>query len=136
MSAILARAAARIAARVLASNKGADHQCVRIKNLDTEEVIQFVKAWPGLSIAAGQQHVRLVVAEDLSGLIPLEHVAEAGCTITHYRNHNRQGLVYVETRIQSDEQGLQNMFTLSDSNFLDKSFDGHAVAENGIPEGN
>lgn len=133
MSAILARAAARIAARVLASNKGADHQCVRIKNLDTEEVIQFVKAWPGLSIAAGQQHVRLVVAEDLSGLIPLEHVAEAGCTITHYRNHNRQGLVYVETRIQSDEQGLQNMFTLSDSNFLDKSFDGHAVAEKGIP---
>ena len=60
-------------------------------------------------------------------------MAEAGCTITHYRNHNRQGLVYVETRIQSDEQGLQNMFTLSDSNFLDKSFDGHAVAENGIP---
>lgn len=132
MSVTLARTAARVAARVLASNKGAEHQCIRIKNLDAEEVVQFVKAWPVMSIAAGQHQVRLVVADDMGGRIPAEHVAEVGCTITLYRNNNRQGLVYVETSTQSDAQGLQNMFTLSDSNLLDKSFDDHAVAERGV----
>lgn len=133
MSEILARTAVRIAALVLERNKGAEHQCVRIKNLDAEEVIRFVEAWPAISTAAGLHKVRLVVADDLGGRIPSVHVAEPGCTITHYRNHNRQGLVYVETRIQSDEQGLQNMFTLRDSNFLDKSFDEHAAMHRGIP---
>lgn len=133
MSGILARTAARIAALVLERNKGADHQCVRIKNLDPEEVVQFVNAWPAIATAAGVHKVSLVVADDLGGRISAAHVAAPGCTITHYRNHNRQGLVYVETSIQSDEQGLQNMFTLRDSNFLDKSFDEHAVASRGIP---
>jgi S-DNA-T family DNA segregation ATPase FtsK/SpoIIIE len=133
MSEILARTAVRIAALVLERNKGAEHQCVRIKNLDAEEVIRFVDAWPAISTVAGLHKVRLVVADDLGGRISSDHVAEPGCTITHYRNHNRQGLVYVETRIQSDEQGLQNMFTLRDSNFLDKSFDEHASVYRGIP---
>lgn len=133
MSEVLARTAARIAALVLERNKGADHQCVRIKNLEEEEVIRFVNAWPAIATAAGVHKVSLVVADDLGGRIPAAYVAAPGRTITHYRNHNRQGLVYVETSIQSDEQGLQNMFTLRDSNFLDGSFDEHAASSRGVP---
>lgn len=133
MSGVLARTAARVAAIVLERNRGADHQCVRIKNLEAEEVVQFVNCWPAVATAARLHNISVVVADDLGGRIPAAYVASPGCTITHYRNHNRRGLVYVETSIQSDEQGLQNMFTLRDSNFLDKSFDEYAVVGRGVP---
>lgn len=132
MSGTLARTAVRIAALVLRRDSSAEHQCFRVKNLHAEEVVQFVRMWPGAADAAGLSRIRLIVADDLDGAIASGHVAEPGYSITHYRNHNRQGLVYVETSIQSDEQGLQNMFSLRDSNLLDGSFDDYAKANRGV----
>lgn len=133
MSRTLARVATRIATLALTRDLSAAHQCFRIKNLHADEVVQLVEEWPAAARAAGLEQVRLVVADDLGGSVPPEFVAEAGNSITHYRNHNRAGLVYVETSAQSDEQGLQNIFSLRDSNFLDGSFNDYARESRGIP---
>jgi S-DNA-T family DNA segregation ATPase FtsK/SpoIIIE len=127
----LAETAVHLASLVLTRYRAA-HQCFRVKNLHEDEVVQFVKAWPDVAKVAGLGNVRLLVADSLNGRIPKEYVAEGGCSITHYRNHNPNGLVYVETSVQSDEQGLQNMFSLRDSNFLDHSFDEYARPPHGV----
>lgn len=127
MSDILAGAAVRLAIAAFGQQDAGTHPCFRVKNLDHDEVVSFVEAWRRLRDGSSLGHVRLVVAEDLGGRIPAEFVAEPGNTITFYRNNNPRGLIYLETRVQSDEQGLQNMFTLRDSNFLDGSFDAYAA---------
>lgn len=117
-------------------NPTSEHQCFRVKNLQQEELCELVRLWdlhvPGSPMAS----VRLVVARDegIEHRIPAVHIAEQGLSITYYRNNNNSGLVYLETKVQSDEQGLQNLFTLRDSNFLDGSFDDYAGVEGGIPE--
>ncbi|MDL5030963.1 FtsK/SpoIIIE domain-containing protein [Pelomonas sp. APW6] len=109
------------------------HQCFRIKNLHADEVVQFVEAWPEAARTAQLEQVRLVVADGLDGALPPQFVAESGYSITHYRNHNPNGLVYIESSVQSDEQGLKDIFSLRDSNFLDGSFDDYARTNRGIP---
>ncbi len=133
MSRTLARVATRIATFALTRDRQAAHQCFRIKNLHADEVAQLVSEWPDAARAADLEQVRLVVADSLGGAVPPQFVAEPGYSITHYRNHNRAGLVYVEISVQSDEQGLQNIFSLRDSNFLDGSFDDYAKANRGVP---
>lgn len=133
MSTTLARVATRIATLALTRDRQAAHQCFRIKNLHADEVVQLVNEWPDAARAADLEQVRLVVADSLGGAVPPQFVAEQGHSITHYRNHNRAGLVYVEISVQSDEQGLQNIFSLRDSNFLDGSFDDYAKENRGVP---
>lgn len=133
MSKTLARVATRVAILALMRDRQAAHQCFRIKNLHPDEVAQLVSEWSDAARAADLEQVRLVVADSLSGSVPPQFVAEPGKSITHYRNNNREGLVYVETSVQSDEQGLQNIFSLRDSNFLDGSFDDYAKASRGVP---
>jgi energy-coupling factor transporter ATP-binding protein EcfA2 len=130
----LASTAIQIAVLVLKRNASAAHQCFRVKNLHTDEAIQFVERWREAARAAGLERVRLIVADRLNGSIPSSYVAEQGCSITHYRNNNPDGLVYIETSVQSDEQGLQNMFSLRDSNFLDGSFDDYTKPKRGVPD--
>lgn len=139
MSSTLARTAAYIATKVLTRDRTASHQCFRVKNLHPAEVIQFVDVWPSIAEKNGLGAVKLVVADSLGDRIAEQYVADLGRSITHYRNNNRYGLVYIETSAQSDEQGLQNMFSLRDSNFLDGSFDdylpyGHCVSGQLIEE--
>ncbi|MDP3834344.1 MAG: FtsK/SpoIIIE domain-containing protein [Hydrogenophaga sp.] len=134
MSYTLASTAIQIAVLVLKRNASAAHQCFRVKNLHADEAIQFVEGWPEAARAAGLERVRLIVADKLNGGIPSTYVAEQGCSITHYRNNNPDGLVYIETSVQSDEQGLQNMFSLRDSNFLDGSFDDYTKPRRGVPD--
>ena len=128
----LANTAARIAVLALKRDASAAHQCFRIKNLHRDEVEQFVIAWSNLRHSEGLEKVRLVVADDHGGLIPKEYVASEGYSITHYRNNNPDGLVYIETGVQSDAQGLQNMFSLQDINYLDGSFDDYAENNYGV----
>lgn len=133
MSRTIARVAAKIAALALSRDTTAQHQCFRIKNLHTEEIIHLVEAWPAVAESTGLINVRLLVTDSLNGRIASEFVSEESKTITYYRNHNPEGLIYVESSVQSDEQGLQNMFSLRDSNFLDKSFDEYIVTGHGVP---
>lgn len=132
MSNTLANTAVRVAMMILTRDRTAVSQCLRVKNLLAQEVIQFVAAWADAVLQAGLEGVKLVVADNLGGAIDDCFAAEPGRSITHYRNNNRNGLVYLETSVQSDEQGLQNMFSLRDSNYLDCSFDDHATAHKGI----
>lgn len=129
----LARAAVRLAGCALTRDRNAVHQCFRIKNFNEEEVAEFVSVWDHTRESLALSDVRLIVADSLGGRVPAQFVAEPGLSITHYRNHNRGGLVYLETSAQSDEQGLQNMFSLRDSNFLDGSFDDYVGTERGVP---
>lgn len=130
---ILAHTIVEIIIQAFLRNEDAVHKCFRIKNLQPEEVVALINLWSSIAPELGLGGVRVVVAENLEGQISPEYVAEEGRSITYYRNHNENGLVYVETRVQSDEQGLQNLFTIRDSNFLDGSFDEYLQAEMTVP---
>ncbi|MFJ2367138.1 FtsK/SpoIIIE domain-containing protein [Pseudomonas sp. NPDC087697] len=120
---VLALTVYEIISEVFLKNPDTNQKCFRVKNLQPDEVRSLISIWREKSQMSNLANVQLIVAEDLDGSIPKEHVAGDGLSITYYRNNNLNGLVYLETRVQSDEQGLQNLFTLRDINFLDHSFD-------------
>ncbi len=130
---VLAATVLEIVSRVFRRHSDVARRCFRIKNLQEAEIVSFLAQWKMCAEAAGLAEVRLVVAESLGGAVPPEHVAEKDRSITYYRNNNSNGLVYLETSVQSDEQGLRNLFTIRDSNFLDHSFDDYARDEHGVP---
>ena len=117
---VLALTAYKIITSQLKLQQDADHKFFRIKNFTDDEIIDFVKIWSDKNCL---NEIRLIVASNVKNSLPIKFVAEMNKSITYYRNNNQRGLVYVETKTQSDEQGLQNIFTLHDSNFLDGSFD-------------
>jgi S-DNA-T family DNA segregation ATPase FtsK/SpoIIIE len=133
---VVARTALDIVAKQFSLTSDAEHRCFRIKNLTVEEIIALLKIWTEEATARGAGSTRLVIAGDADPRLPAEFRAEPGRTITYYRNNNPSALVYVETKTESDEQGLRNLFTLRDSNFLDGSFDrvgftiGEVLADN------
>lgn len=131
---ILASTAFRIVESSFARNAEVKHKCFRIKNLLADEVGSFVELWDREAGKTALGRSKLVVADDLNGAVPPKYVAAADKSITYYRNNNPEGLVYLETRVQSDEQGLQNIFTLRDSNFLDGSFDENAGGSPGVAQ--
>jgi S-DNA-T family DNA segregation ATPase FtsK/SpoIIIE len=130
---IIATTVFEIVREALAKNADAKHQCFRIKNLQEEEICELVALWDKRAQTTTLAAVTLIVAEDLGGRIPPAFVSKPERSITFYRNHNEPGLVYLETKVQSDEQGLQNIFTLRDSNFLDGSFDEYTGVPGGVP---
>lgn len=130
---IVAYSVVEIISQAFRRNPGITQKCFRVKNLHAIELVRLVAAWKSASGPLGLGDVKLVVAEDLGGQVPPQYVAEPGRSITYYRNHNRDGLIYLEAGVQSDEQGLQNLFTLRDSNFLDGSFDDYAGSGTTVP---
>ena len=135
MTATLAMAAAELAALVFKKrDEETAHQCFRIKNLHPNEIATLVKQWPEIAEKNSLTDIRLLVTSDLAKNIPVQFIADNDKTITYYRNNNPQGLIYVESAVQGDEQGLQNIFSLRDSNFLDGSFDEYAESKVGVPE--
>lgn len=130
---ILANSTIEIVSHAFRHSPTIAQKCFRIKNLQQDEIVSLVRIWQARSSDLGLTGVRLVVAENLGGQVPSDYVAEPNLSITYYRNHNQGGLVYLETRVQSDEQGLQNLFTLRDSNFLDGSFDEYAGTDTTVP---
>jgi S-DNA-T family DNA segregation ATPase FtsK/SpoIIIE len=129
---VLASTACELAARALKGNGSVNHQCFRIKNLHADEIVAFIDIWDEVSQRYGLQSIRLLVTDSLGNRISSEFVADSDKTITYYRNHNPNGLIYVESSVQSDEQGLQNIFSLRDSNFLDGSFDEYVPLAGGV----
>ena len=83
------------------------------------------------SFAHGESKATAVVWSAFDFSSPATHMrisqsefrADPDHSITYYRNNNEHGLVYIETKVESDEQGLKNLFTLRDVNFLDCTFD-------------
>ena len=120
---IIAGTAFEIVARCFYKHGGSDRNSLRLKNLTRMEAINFIEFWQHRSAERGLTTVRLLVASDSHEDFPQEFRAEPGHSITYYRNNNESGLVYIETKVESDEQGLKNIFTLRDVNFLDGTFD-------------
>lgn len=108
-----------------------EHSSFRIKNLTHSESVAFLDIWQRQSGDKGLGKVRLLVASDSHADFPEEYRADPNRSITYYRNNNESGLVYIETKVESDEQGLKNIFTLRDVNFLDGSFNSESFS---VPE--
>lgn len=120
---IIAGTAFEIVARCFSSDNDSDRNSFRLKNLTRSEAMEFLNLWKALSSERGLERVTLLVASDSHEEFPLEFRADPEHSITYYRNNNEHGLVYIETKVESDEQGLKNIFTLRDVNFLDGTFD-------------
>jgi len=120
---ILASATFQIISNALLQTSTENHRSFRIKNLLSDEIVTLVRLWDQARHSGELAEIRLVVADSLLNTIPKEYVADPNRSITWYRNNITSGLVYLENEDQSDAQGLQNFFTLRDSNYLDGSFD-------------
>jgi len=120
---IIAGTAFEIVARSFLIDEGSSRNSFRLKNLMRNEALKFLEVWRDRSASQGLDRVRLLVANDSHEDFPEEFRANPEHSITYYRNNNENGLVYIETKVESDEQGLKNLFTLRDVNFLDGTFD-------------
>ncbi|BCO21082.1 hypothetical protein KUC3_39390 [Alteromonas sp. KC3] len=119
---VISETVVEIVLKIFASQKDVSHKCFRIKNLLKNEIIEFINVWNKVSHSQGEQKVKVLIAGDADKDYPDEYRADSGRSITWYRNNNDSGLVYLETKTESDEQGLKNIFTFQDRNFLDNFF--------------
>ena len=99
-----------------------DRPSFRIKNLLMDEISDLLALWEEEVKGTRVENVRVVVSGDAITL-PERFRADPERSITYYRNNNLNGLVYIETKVESDEQGLKNLYTLRDGNFLNGDFD-------------
>ncbi|WP_406815127.1 FtsK/SpoIIIE domain-containing protein [Mycobacterium sp. M23085] len=101
----------------------ADQPALRVKNLLDPEVEELLQLWASRAEADGMGAVRVVLARDTDVACDERFLADSDKAITWYRNNNDGGLLYVQTKVESDEQGLESMFTVQDRNYLDGSLD-------------
>ncbi len=107
-----------------------DQQALRLKNLLSVEVEELLHLWGDRALADGMGAVRVVLARDTNVACDERYLADSDKAITWYRNNNDGGLLYIQTKVESDEQGLESMFTVQDRNYLD----GSLTSENFDPE--
>ncbi|MEO9651653.1 MAG: FtsK/SpoIIIE domain-containing protein [Roseobacter sp.] len=120
---IIAGTAFEIVTRSFDKGEAGERHSFRLKNLTRSEALEFLRVWQSRSAEHGLERVQILVASDSHVDFPQEFRADPQHSITYYRNNNEHGLVYIETKVESDEQGLKNLFTLRDVNFLDGTFD-------------
>jgi S-DNA-T family DNA segregation ATPase FtsK/SpoIIIE len=94
---------------------------LRLKNLLPEEVEELLDIWTSEAEGDELGIVRLLLAHDADVRCDARFLADPDKAITWYRNRNADGLIYVQTKVESDEQGLEFMFTIQDRNYLDGS---------------
>lgn len=120
---VIARTTKAIIADVFSAAGSGGKKSFRIKNLTGSEIrmlLNLLASDEGSEVFRG---TRIVVASDAPGDYPAQFRADPDKSITYYRNKNGGGLIYIETKVESDEQGLKDIFTLRDVNFLDGTFD-------------
>ncbi|PQE01762.1 hypothetical protein CYL16_06860 [Mycobacterium sp. EPG1] len=126
---IIARLAYETARQMFRDSAGsggsdeAEQPALRLKNLLKEEVEELLRQWDSRSGADGLAIVRLVLAHDTDVVCDQRFLAKQDRSITWYRNNNEHGLLYVQTKVESDESGLESMFTVQDRNYLDGSLE-------------
>lgn len=91
----------------------------RVKNLTDNESLALIEAWTSLVAETRLATMTLLVDADSSELFPEQFRAN---TVVN-RNNNEKGMVYVETDSGSNAQSMASIYSLSDRNFLDGSFD-------------
>jgi S-DNA-T family DNA segregation ATPase FtsK/SpoIIIE len=126
---IVARLAYETARQMFCESPGdegtdeSEQPALRIKNLLKEEVEDLLRQWDSRSVADGLAAVQIVLAHDTDVVCDERFLAKQDRSITWYRNNNEHGLLYVQTKVESDESGLESMFTVQDRNYLDGSLD-------------
>lgn len=120
---VIGEAAFGIIAHHFNKVRAGERPCFRLNNLTNAEILSFLSVWKARVEGTPLEVVRVVVSAEAGDDFPEDCRAAPDHSITFYRNNNKEGLVYVETRVESDAQGLKNLFTLRDNNFLDGSFD-------------
>ena len=127
---IIGEAAFEIIERVLSGAQAEERPFFRVKNLTEGECCALISRWEMASVGTRLEQMTLVVAADSHGDFPESFRADPERSITDYRNNNDSGLIYIETKVESDAQGLKNIFSLSDRDFLSGTFDdaGFSVA--------
>lgn len=120
---VIARTTRAIIADVFAMATDGGKRSFRIKNLARAEIVFLLDLLAEVEGREEFRNTRIVVASDAPGDFPERFRADPDKSITYYRNNNDGGLIYIETKVESDEQGLKNIFTLRDINFLDGTFD-------------
>ncbi|WP_270933281.1 DNA translocase FtsK [Falsiroseomonas oryzae] len=104
--------------------KSADGRpALRLKNLLPGEVGDLLELWTRHAHTDGLAAIRVVIARDSEIACDARYFADPDKSITWYRNHNETGLLYLQTKVESDEQGLESMFTVLDRNYLDGSLE-------------
>lgn len=103
--------------------KGGDQpdRALRLKNLLDQEVEALLLLWADQAEGDGLGAVRVVLARDTDVVCDERFLADPDKSITWYRNNHTGGLLYIQTKVESDEQGLESMFTVQDRNYLDGS---------------
>ncbi len=119
----VAETAFKIVCRNFPESSSEEHPVFRMKNLAEPEITHFLEIWSSRTSGTSLGRAKVVISHDSKDLYPPKYIADPACSITYYRNNNKGGLIYIETSPVSDEQGLRNIFTLRDVNFLDGSFD-------------
>lgn len=94
---------------------------LRLKNLQREETEGLLALWSAEAERDGLGSVQIVVAHDTDVVCDERFLSKPDRSITWYRNNNENGLLYIQTKVESDEQGLESMFTVQDRNYLDGS---------------
>ncbi|UTP40558.1 FtsK/SpoIIIE domain-containing protein [Phenylobacterium sp. LH3H17] len=117
----LAYETARHFIRAGAAADEGDQPALRVKNLLDAEAEELLRIWLISAGADGLGDVRVVVAQDSNLECDDCFRADPEKSITWYRNNNPTGLLYLQTKVESDEQGLESMFTVQDRNYLDGS---------------
>jgi S-DNA-T family DNA segregation ATPase FtsK/SpoIIIE len=120
---VIAGATKAIIADVFSATSNGGKKSFRVKNLTKIEIGKLLELLAADQENEAFRNTRIVVASDAPGDFHERFRADPDKSITYYRNKNPGGLIYIETKVESDEQGLKNIFTLRDINFLDGTFD-------------
>lgn len=122
---VLASVAFKIIDRAFSLQPSEARKCFRLSNFTANEAMTFLDICELKTRDGSLKDTNIVVASDAPAKFPDHYRARTDETITTYRNSIDPGhaLIYIETKIESDSQGLKNIFTLRDNNFLDGSFD-------------
>jgi DNA segregation ATPase FtsK/SpoIIIE, S-DNA-T family len=122
---LLASTAFLIIRRAFCTQPPTERKCFKLANFTAPEALAFLEICERDDGTNGLADTTIVVASDAPDAFPQQYRAAQNETITTYRNDIKpgHGLIYIETKVESDSQGLKNLFTLRDINFLDGSFD-------------
>lgn len=120
---IIGRVAFSIIESKLGNSAEGERPFFRIKNVSVPEAEAFLSCWNEKCGGTALEPMTVIVSSSFTGRIDDSFKADPEKSITWYRDNNECGLIYIETKVESDAQGLKSIFSLSDRDFLNGKFD-------------
>ncbi len=120
---IIGRVAFSIINSKLGGSVEGERPFFRVKNLSVKEAEAFLACWIEKCVGTALQPMQVIVSSSFTGQVDDAFKADPEKSITWYRDNNECGLIYIETKVESDAQGLKSIYSLSDRDFLNGKFD-------------